>query len=174
MGNINKVYLLDEILDFKEAKMKRRRLYKAERLDIDSEDRYDNHLKEVDNELEADLVGSKTFGKGSKNYHLPVIDFDFPCYIVESVDPDHGHLYIDHPLPWEDYKKLLETLLEIGLVQHGWYQNAIDDEQTFVRTEERCKHDRVHGKESTCYPGCLDEKGEVDPKSVKELDDLAF
>lgn len=149
-----------------------RRFFKvSEPMGQNSSGNYYPTVTEVDDELEADLVSSQ---KGQENdswikkrrrnpendVHYPVLDFDFPCYVVESVDPDHGHLYIDKELTWDDYKKLLDVLLEIGLIQEAWHKNAMQDKMTFVRTEDRIKHDRVHGKTSDCYPGCLDQNGE--------------
>ena len=130
-----------------------------------------SQMEEVFDEMDADLISSSLrwdnrANQPVGNWHYPVIDFDFECFVVESVNKEHGHLYINKLISWDNYEKLLHTLLEVGLIQFAWYENAIEDRQTFVRTEERIRHDRVHGKFSECYPGCLDESGE--PKEAVE------
>lgn len=134
---------------------------------LTSDDNYHNDVIEVSDETQADLIGSKiksvpSFDAATSKehtFHYPVLDFDFPCYVIDSVNENNGHLYLDTLVHWDDYKKLLDVLLEIGLIQHAWYENAMTDGQTFVRTEDRIKHDKLHGKESDCFPGCLDEFG---------------
>lgn len=65
--------------------------------------------------------------------HLPVLDFDFPCALVPSSRPNHHHLYIDKPISWESYKKLLTVLAEVGLLEQGYVDASIAKGFTAVR-----------------------------------------
>lgn len=57
-----------------------------------------------------------------ESIHYPVIDVDLPCLFVPSTTPGHGHLYIDHPLRWVDFVRLLELLAELGIVEQGYVE----------------------------------------------------
>lgn len=52
--------------------------------------------------------------------HWPVIDIDVPAHLVPSSTPGHSHLYIDVPVPGEQYWALLEALADAGIVQPGY------------------------------------------------------
>lgn len=52
--------------------------------------------------------------------HWPVIDIDMPCYLIPSSTPGHGHLVIEHDMEWDAYLKLLDALVEAGIVQPGY------------------------------------------------------
>jgi hypothetical protein len=65
--------------------------------------------------------------------HKPVLDIDFPATLVESSTPGHHHLYIDKELTWEQYTKLLEVMVEVGLLQRGYVDAAIARGYTTVR-----------------------------------------
>lgn len=76
------------------------------------------------------LVGSAT---NVDNIHLPVLDFDFPCKLVESSTPGHFHLYLDKPMTWDKYRQLLNCLDAARLLNHEWVKKAYRDGKTFVR-----------------------------------------
>lgn len=65
--------------------------------------------------------------------HMPVIDCDFGIQAVASTTPGHYHLYIDQELTWPQYVALLDGFYAAGLIQEGWYRNAIKDERSYVR-----------------------------------------
>ena len=52
--------------------------------------------------------------------HMPVIDLDLPCKLVPSGTPGHFHLYIDQPIPFALYRKMLDAMAEAGVVQWGF------------------------------------------------------
>jgi len=52
--------------------------------------------------------------------HKPIIDIDHRVVAIESTTSGHSHLYVDVPMPWEDLVKLLDVLVEIGLVEPGY------------------------------------------------------
>jgi hypothetical protein len=78
---------------------------------------------------DANLVSS--LSKDGK--HRPVLDFDFPVRYVASTTPGHGHLYIDKPMRWGTYKKLIEALMQAGLLEKGYANAALKRKATFVR-----------------------------------------
>lgn len=78
---------------------------------------------------EANLVSSK-LNDGS---HSPVIDLDLEAELVPSSSPNCYHLYIDRPMTWENYLKLLNVMAEVGLVQENWVKNSIERSCTMVR-----------------------------------------
>lgn len=67
------------------------------------------------------------------SYHYPVIDIDLPCQWVPSSNEGHGHLYINVPMGWANYQKLLTVMSEVGLVEKGFVDAAIKRGQTYVR-----------------------------------------
>lgn len=85
---------------------------------------------EHQNALDAKLIGSLT---DTEDVHLPVIDLDFPCHLVESRTPGHFHLYIDHPTSTGAFFAVLDAMVRAGWAQEG-YRNASEARgQTFVR-----------------------------------------
>jgi hypothetical protein len=67
--------------------------------------------------------------------HRPVMDFDIPARYVASTTPGHGHLYIDKPLSWDQYQKVLNVLAEVGILEAGYVGAAIRRGASFVRPE---------------------------------------
>jgi hypothetical protein len=78
---------------------------------------------------EANLISSEV----RPGVHMPVIDCDFGIQAVASTTPGHYHLYIDQELTWDQYKALLDGFLKAGLIQDGWYRNAMKDKRSYVR-----------------------------------------
>ena len=66
--------------------------------------------------------------------HAPVIDIDLPCHWEPSTAPGHGHLYINHAMPWADVVKLLDVLVEVGIVQAGFRDASVKRKYTACRT----------------------------------------
>lgn len=52
--------------------------------------------------------------------HRPVLDIDFPLHTVPSSTPGHFHLYLDKPLSWPKYRRLLNALAEAGIIEQGY------------------------------------------------------
>lgn len=78
---------------------------------------------------EGNLISSLT----ESGNHMPVIDLDFPIQAIESKTGGHFHLYIDKEISWEQYSKLLDGLYQAGLIQEGWYKDAIKSGYSLVR-----------------------------------------
>ena len=53
-------------------------------------------------------------------FHTPVLDIDFPAALVPSSTPGKYHLYLDMPMPWEKYVKLLDVMAEVGILEPGY------------------------------------------------------
>lgn len=66
-------------------------------------------------------------------WHAPVLDLDIPCTYVESTTPGHGHLYIDHELSLQQYIRLMEVLVEVGIVERGFLYSLEQRGFTCVR-----------------------------------------
>lgn len=77
-----------------------------------------NKLTEVQDPKEADIISSTVPGPG--NWHTVMIDLDIPAHLVPSSTEGHSHLYIDFPMKWEQYTKLLDALAEAGIVEPGY------------------------------------------------------
>ena len=97
-----------------------------------SEDEYEEAGDgiEVSELNEATVICSDTRMNG---WHKPVIDFDLPIEVIPSSTEGHGHLYIDKRLSWSDYVKLLEVLVEVGLVEEGYLNASVARGYTAVR-----------------------------------------
>lgn len=80
----------------------------------------------------ANLVSSEAAADPSM--HLPVLDLDFQCDLVPSSTPGRYHLYLGKALTWEQYLKLLEVLVEVGLYNKGYLVRAKERGCTLVRT----------------------------------------
>lgn len=78
------------------------------------------------------LVASRLYG--TDDWHSPVLDVDFPVRLVPSSTPGHFHLYFDGVMmAWAKYEKLLKALAEAGIIETGYYENAIRRGMTMVR-----------------------------------------
>jgi hypothetical protein len=107
---------------------KGQRLYSA---DLGSS-RYDGEDEvPTDDPSDANLVSS-IIADGS-GLHRPVLDLDIPAVLIASSTPGHAHLYIDHPMPWEQYVRLLDALAEAGIVERGYVEASRRRGRTDVR-----------------------------------------
>lgn len=82
-------------------------------------------------EGKANLISSRL--NVDENLHAPAIDIDVPCRLVRSSTEGHFHLYIDVPMTWTKYLKLLEALHDAGVVESGYLQCARRDKQSLLR-----------------------------------------
>ncbi len=101
----------------------------------------------VDESKEANLIGSIVQGSGlpgsSTALHLPCIDIDLPCKLVESRTPGHFHLYIDKLLTWPEYAELLGVLSDLGIVEKSYASVSRSRGQTFVRPPAEATDERI-------------------------------
>ena len=73
--------------------------------------------------------------------HRPVIDIDHAVRVIPSSTGGHSHLFIDVTLTWGDYLKLLDVLVEIGIVQPGYVNASRARGYTAVRLPWVSKHE---------------------------------
>lgn len=78
---------------------------------------------------DSDVVSSE-IGDGM---HAPAIDIDVPIRAVPSTSEDHWHLYIQKPMTWRAYKRLLRALVEAGIVEEGYYKASVARGGTHLR-----------------------------------------
>lgn len=56
----------------------------------------------------------------NEEWHLPVIDIDWPCDWVPSTQPGNGHLYINKAVTAEGLFEILDVLAKHGIVEPGY------------------------------------------------------
>lgn len=105
----------------------KRLLIKAD-LAADSEGGFMPHREVVTN-CEANLISSEA----ENGLHYPVLDIDFPIYVIPSSTPGNFHLYIEKGLPWSTYSKLLVALTDAGILQEGYLNACLGRKATYVR-----------------------------------------
>ena len=77
----------------------------------------------------ANLISSRL----DNGNHVPTLDLDVPHYFVPSSTPGHSHLYIDVPMSWRKYKRLLRALYRAGIIERGFYKFSVRRGASFVR-----------------------------------------
>lgn len=65
--------------------------------------------------------------------HLVAVDLDIPAVLVPSSTLGHSHLIIDKELTWLQYKKLLEVLGEVGILEEGYVAASLRRNTTHIR-----------------------------------------
>jgi hypothetical protein len=66
-------------------------------------------------------------------WHSPVLDIDFEARLLPSSTEGHYHLYLDGiEMPWPKYRKLLEVLAEVGVIERGYYKASVRRQMTCV------------------------------------------
>jgi hypothetical protein len=102
-----------------------------------AKDEYENKVVPADRLEDAEVVTSKAtvqFPYGATlTRHRPILDIDMPVTVIPSSTPGHGHLYIDKLLTWGQYKRLLDVLAEVGIIEHGYLNASIERGFTAVR-----------------------------------------
>ncbi len=99
---------------------------------------------------DANLISSHTGWKGG-NQHLPCLDIDLPCQLLES-SPGKFHLYIDQPMSWAKYRMLLTVLADVGIIEEGYAGACIAKGATFLRKPGTFKDAAVNRNYSTFDP----------------------
>lgn len=87
----------------------------------------------VETHDEANLISS-WLGDG---FHAPALDLDIPHQYVPSSTEGHGHLFLDVELTPKQYRKLLDVLLECGIIQKGFHAQFKRCGATFLRTRKK-------------------------------------
>lgn len=57
--------------------------------------------------------------------HVVALDIDAPVEVYPSSTPGHFHLYINKPMPWDDYLQLLSLMAKVGLLEPGFVLASI-------------------------------------------------
>lgn len=84
-----------------------------------------------DNPRHAELVSSHV--KGQPGQHAPLIDLDFQAHLYPSRTPGHSHLWLDRPISWRKYKRLLRALYRAGVIERGFYVMSVKRGASFLR-----------------------------------------
>jgi hypothetical protein len=94
---------------------------------------------------EADIITSHVHGP--RDLHTVMLDLDVPAHLVPSSTPGHSHLYIDAPMPWRTYKRLLVALADAGVIEHGYANVSVARRFTALRLPWIKKEEVVSGTE---------------------------
>jgi hypothetical protein len=81
--------------------------------------------------IKPNCIGSK-LADGS-GFHAPALDIDFPCLLIPSSTRGHFHLYIDKPIEWGKYVKLLWALVDAGILEYNYVAASVRDGATILR-----------------------------------------
>lgn len=79
--------------------------------------------------VEANLVGSRR----ADGLHAPALDLDHRAHLVPSTTAGHFHLYIDVPMTWRAYRRLLRAFYRAGILDRSVYWRSLDRGSTYVR-----------------------------------------
>lgn len=111
------------------AHMGERQLWLAEGMDSPNKpEGYVVDARPVNDATTANLIASMT----DDGRHLPTLDVDYPVRAVET-SPGKSHVFIDTPMSWENYLKLLDVMQEVGILEPGWVQASKREGATVVR-----------------------------------------
>jgi len=85
---------------------------------------------EIVPEAEANIVSSMLVN----SMHAPALDIDkIEVRVVPSTTPGNYHLYIDKQMTWEQYKRLLFVLADVGIIERNYLNASLAKGQTFLR-----------------------------------------
>lgn len=104
----------------------------------DEDGDYTNETIPVEDLDCAEVITSQSnipdvWGDRDGGFHRPILDIDFPVVVIPSTTPGHNHLYIDRPMPWRNYAKLLKVLAEVDIIEWGYADASIEREHSAVR-----------------------------------------
>jgi hypothetical protein len=85
----------------------------------------------VDDPAQAHVVTSRV--AGADDMHKVVIDLDLPAALVPSTTEGHFHLYVDKAMSGDAYFRLLDALVDAGLVEAGFASASRARGHTAVR-----------------------------------------
>jgi hypothetical protein len=103
-----------------------RKFYYSEHLED-----YENKNKEV-KEVKANLANLAS-SLCEDGMHRPALDLDLPAEIFQSSTPGHCHLYIDKPMTWAVYARLLVALEDAGLLEEKYVNYSLERKSTMLR-----------------------------------------
>jgi hypothetical protein len=110
---------------------------------------------------EANIITSE-IGHG---IHKVLLDIDMPVKAVPSSTEGHFHLFIDKELTWDQYADLIRVLVDIGIVEDGYYSASAERGYTSVRVPwvpkviPQCAHCGKHPEEIPEYVEMAEEEG---------------
>lgn len=90
-------------------------------------------------------------GWPEERLHAPALDLDFPCVLVPSSTKGHFHLYLNKPVPWSAYLKVLDAMVEAGLVEEGYVNAARRRGATHLRLPHIKKESEDVAEVFACY-----------------------
>lgn len=76
------------------------------------------------------IAGTESYKGG---LHRPILDIDFGAALVPSSTKGHFHLYLDKPMPWQDYADLVTVLGRVGILEDGYVKACLDRGYSSVR-----------------------------------------
>lgn len=79
-------------------------------------------IEETSSLDEAHIVSSQF--RGDVRLHMLAIDLDVPAALVPSTTPGHSHLFIDAPMSWKQYERVLDALRGAGILENGYVAAA--------------------------------------------------
>lgn len=71
--------------------------------------------------------------------HVVALDIDLPIRVVPSTHRGRGHLWIDKKLSWDRVVKLLDVLVEVGIVSKSYREHSLQRGYTCLRPAFRDK-----------------------------------
>lgn len=88
-------------------------------------DRFLDNLGEEysDNKGVKDPEGTLIGSSNNNGTHFPIFDFDFPVVCIPSKTPGHFHVYLGKAVSEDQFRYLLSSMVEAGLVQKRWAEN---------------------------------------------------
>lgn len=107
---------------------------KCHKVDLQT-DSYGSRSERVEcSEAEATVISSRL--RTIEDLHAPALDLDLPCRLLPSKTPGHFHLYIDVPMPWKRYRKLMKAMVKAQLVEEGFYKASVHHKASDLRVPE--------------------------------------
>lgn len=89
---------------------------------------------------EGNAFSSRVITVGGEELHMPLLDIDgVEMKVVPSSTPGNYHLYIDKLLTWSDYVRLMDMLVELGIVDPKFVHMSKMRGMSFVRKPEEKK-----------------------------------
>ena len=80
----------------------------------------------------ANVMSSKVTNGGGL-FHFPMLDLDIPHMLIPSSTPGHSHLYLSTLLTTGEYRRLLQVLYDVGIIQQGILSQFDQHGATFLR-----------------------------------------
>lgn len=118
------------MLHFKQSKYRSKvKLNGSE--DFTEEESFPTRVEVVEDDEKYNLLSSRVRGGDS---HTVLLDLDTEVRLMPSKTPGHYHLWLPgNNLSWEEYSRLLFVLLELRIIEHGFYEASIKREASFIR-----------------------------------------